>query len=505
MAKRFLSQEDLAVDKQYKKEQTIDSNSNTDNLLALAKSKLDSKDSSENSSENEDLSADTDYDVAASQNPSDHTVDLIDVDVANTTDNYNDDSTSYLYSDTQISTGSSNMLNASGGQEDLNAGQEHYLEAAQIAMAMEDLYTVAAEDWADTAKSAAAQAGRGLTASLGYLKDLGIQYGPGIAKAIGKTAIYAITMALKGLFKGTKSLVKAIDNSLFSYKKINARIAKLQETISLIEQSKKDIAPSESLFKDKKIIFNISNTNEFKPYSALEDYSNYVKYYLSQISQRAQTELTAIRILSSSILSSQVSAPEKLMHVKEASEGLVKGTLQGYAAPSEYVEVYHYAKNLPGHITLLAYLPKEDLTDPSEIYTAYHQSQFFYGYNLNQVRSASAVPFLNLSDCKKLLKKVSEVTKESEVIVSELKSLKSLKDTIALNLKGLLGRISDKIQYKNTNSKLIEYISLKMYFIQRCYSTQLIEADRQNRKIITNYCRYIEASLKELLSNIPKD
>jgi hypothetical protein len=495
--KKFLAREELAVDKEYQKEQTADNNSNTENLLLLAKNKLTQQKS-------DDQSSDSDEDDSLSpKSNNDNEFDdyLQQVDTSNSTSNFNDDSTSYLYSDTEVATGSSNMINASGGEEDLNSGQEHLIEAAQISMAIEDLYNASQEDWKDNISNAGSATLKGISSSAAFLKNIGVQYGTPLIKAIGKTAVYAVTMALKGLFYSTKGLIKSIDNSLNSYKKLYKRLQVIEETIALIEQSKIKDQKSPNLYQNKKVIFSISNEKQFKPFNTIKEYRVYLNNYVKHTTEKVQSDLTSIRILSSSLLSGKISKPEQIMQTDKASIGLIKGSIAGYEPSSDMLEVYHYSEPLPGHMTLIAYLPKKDLTDDSDIYTAYHKSAFFFGYNLGQMQSASKVPFLKLSEAKKLYQEVLETTKESEIILKQLNELKTVKDTIGLNLKGLLTRLTDKINKTSINSKIIQFIALKMYFIQKCYTRPMIEIDQQNRKILFNYCRYIEASLFDILEN----
>jgi hypothetical protein len=495
--RRFLIKEELAVDREYQKEKTIQDNSNTQNLLQLAKDKL-----SQNKTEDEDLdSNESDYLDPQSNNNHDSNDDLQQVNTSNSTNNYDDDSTSYLYSDTEVATGSSNMLNASGGEEDLNSGQEHLVEAAEISIILESLIKQSQEDWRDSVATYGSATFKGISASAAFLKDIGVQYGTPLLKAIGKTALYSITMALKGLFYSTKGLIKATDNSLNSYKKLYQRLQTIEETLALIEQSKIKDEKSPNFYNNQKVIFNISNQAEFKPFYTLSEYRTFLNDYVAKTTDKVRSDLTGIRILSSSLLSGKISNPEEIMKTDNASKGLVKGPIKGYQPSSELVEVYSYPKLLPGHMTLIAYLPKKDLKDISDIYTAYHHSAFFFGYHLGQMMTASKVPYLNLSDAKMLYKEVLATAKQSEIILNQLKELKSFKDTIGLNLKGLLSRITDKINNTNINSTIIRFIALKMYFIQKCYTKNMIEIDKQNRKILFNYCRYIEASLFDILEN----
>jgi hypothetical protein len=495
--KKFLAKEELAVDKEYQKEQTADNNSNTQNLLQLAKNKLGQNKTGDQDSDSDEF----DSSDPKSNNNSDSNDYLQQVDTSNSTNNFNDDSTSYLYSGTEVASGSSNMINASGGEEDINVGQEHLIEAAQISMAIEDLFNAAQEDWKDNISSAGSATFKGISASAAFLKNIGVQYGEPLLKAIGKTALYAITMALKGFFYSTKALVKATDNSLNSYKKLYKRLIIIEETLALIEQSKIKDEKSPNFYQNKKVIFNISNQSEFKPFSTLKDYNVFLKDYVGLTTEKVQSDLTGIRILSSSLLSGKISKPEEIMQTNKASMGLIKGSVPGYQPNDDLLDVYHYSEPLPGHITLIAYLPKKDLTNSSDIYTSYHQSTFFYGYNLGQMKTPVKVPYLKLTEAKKLYQEVLDTTKQSEIILTQLKELKTVKDTVGLNLKGLLVRLTDKVNKTSLNSEIIQFISLKMYFIQKCYTRPMIEIDKQNRKILFNYCRYIESSLFDILEN----
>ena len=495
--KKFLTKEELAVDKEYQKEQTADNNSNTENLLQLAKNKL-----SQDKTGDEDLDSDESDNLDPKSNNNDDSNDYLQqVDLSNSTNNYNDYSTSYLYSDTEVASGSSNMLNAAGGEEDLNSGQEHLVESAQVSIVLESFIKQSQEDWKDNVVTYGSATLRGVSASAAFLKNIGVQYGTPLLKAIGKTALYAITMALKGLFYSTKGLIKATDNSLNSYKKLYKRLQTIEETLALLEESKIKDEKNPNFYDNQKVIFNISNQSEFKPFYTLSEYRTFLIDYVAKTTEKVRSDLTGIRILSSSLLSGAISNPEKIMQTDKASKGLVKGPIQGYEPSSDLLDVYRYSKPLPGHMTLIAYLPKKDLTNSSDIYTAYHQSAFFFGYNLGQMKTPSKVPYLNLSDAGKMYREVLATAKQSEIILTQLKELRTVKDTIGLNLKGLLARITDKVNKTSVNSTIIQFIALKMYFIQKCYTKNMIEIDRQNRKILFNYCRYIEASLFDILEN----
>ncbi len=454
MSKHFFTGlEELEVEKVYNEEKTYMNDSNTDDLEKIVKQNI------EDTKEDKDIEPNTD-EPAADSDP------------------------------------------------DLSEAMENYYESIHISMSLEntsiaieeipEFIKTGASATGELMKEGAMSAGKGLLAGAVYLKDLGVQYGPDIIKAIGKAALYTIEMILKGLFKGTKALINMSEKSIHSYKSFDSKAEKLKESIAALKKANKTKVTTGNKYTKETIIKHLIIDHKVKPIESIKVYQFFVRDYLMRSSRKIEEVIAGIRILIGKTSYEGYKQPTKYMGEKEASSGLVKKEVSGYEPDSEFVDSYVYPHTLPGNTLLLAYLPKSELTDMEEVYEAYTNSQIFLGKNMKTMSSIPPTEYGTLEEINSLLGEIQLLCKLGMQYAATFKHIEKQRNSIKYSLKGLIDLLLKKKDKHKIDSRMTEAISLKAMFIDKCYIGSMIDVEDYTRLVIRSYIDYCQASLLEL-------
>ena len=442
--KFFSSMEELEVEKVYDEEHTSNNSSETDDMETIIKNNIDD-------SKKEDMDSDK-----------------------NTPD-----------------------ADDSATEDDISRAMESYHEAIQVSMAIEDL-SVASEEIPEFITNGAKVAGNVALDAAVFLKDIGFKYAPPLIKAVGKATLFSIEKTLKGLFYGTKALIRISEKSIHSYKSFDSKGEKLKKSIALLKAAKKTTVTTGKKYAKEKTIANMSIDSHTKPLETIKVYSEFMSKYVLGASGRIDSSVTSIKLLIGRAGYGGIKQPTKYIGEEKAIVGLSKRTISGYDPDSNNVDSYVYPKVLPGNTLLIAYVPKKDLVDMSDVYDAYTNSQIFLGKSFHGSNIPQTINYMSLSEVESLLKEIQSMCAMGTQYVATFKHIEKQRNSIKYSLKGLLNILARNTDKVKIDKSVTEAIYLKNMFIDKCFIGSMQDIEYNTRMTIRSYLDYCQDNLIEL-------
>lgn len=469
MARKLLAREELAVDKVYNQEhQDAEQEDSSENLEDTVKKNLqDTKDQDKAEKEIKEEKENAENNDDASEGEGQNT------------ETDSDDNSTNSDSETDSTPDNDDSLSKDSSDSDLKEATECQLLSIGLNVSTENV-------WDNMQRYA------------GYLKDIGIEYGKPTLKALGKGILYSSIMSLKGLFYGSKMLIKTTNRAINSYSHLEKKIDELHETIVLLKKNNKTKAATGRKYTKEKIINSIkigTNPNFVK---ALIVYRDFLKNYRDSNGRKIVSSISGIKMMMGQVSSNLINPTYRYMSDKEAAIGLKKHAPKGYDAPTEYNDVYEYPVTLPGDLLLIAYLPKEGLTNYDEIQEAYKNSQIFFGKDTTNLTGFRSASYATLTEVEEMLGILKGICENGIEFTKEMRSIERARLSIKDSMKGMLHNLIKKVDHTHEDVEINKFISMKIYFIDKCFLSSISDIEELTRKLIHNYLVYCRESLLEM-------
>lgn len=381
-------------------------------------------------------------------------------------------------------------------EPDENAVAQEQFRNMHYSVATEDFDTV--KEYAGKAAGAIGTAAEYAWSGAKYLTQLGLVYGPGIAKHLYKGVSYIFGKLAKLLIVSIVGVTKYMERRSKSLVSIKSDIAKLRQTIQLLRDQEADKNLSDVKYTNVKIINQLKISDKLNLVNNLDALEHFLQLSIRTIDQRIKDETGSIRHLTANAISGLLKSPTNLMHVKPINTELTKGTVTGYEPQSEFVVPYHYSKLLPGDAVFIAYMPKEDMEDLEDVTKAYNDAMMFFGVDTKSFKSIESIDYMTLDDLSRFLDKLDSLT---DVCISHqtlYENVKRMKSMLKFSFKNYFHRLAtakDKVSLKNS---LIEYIYLKLMFIDKIYLVAAMDIHDYSAKVLLAGLALAKDNIKKL-------
>ena len=439
----------------------------------------------------EELNVDKVYDEENKYNSSDNSTDLetkVKENLKDTeTDEEDENKSEEPSGDNVADTSSDNDDDSDDTTDDLDVAVECYK------IAISDLYpSLKLEDY-DSGSTAILNK---IKSGAVYLKDIGIEYGPTVLKALGTGLLVSITMALRGFIYATGFLVKTIDKAINSYSSFETKIAKLEQSLADIKKAKIIKVSTNEQYSSKTIIGHMLS-GKHTPVDSISIYEKFLINCISKTASKVESTNEGIKLLIGQAISERVKLTPNLINEIDAQIGLKKASVMGYKPDSDLVETYSYPVPLPGNLIYLAYLPKVNLEE-TDIKEAYSNSAIFYGKDSSNISVVTKIDYATVEELTAILKTMSDICKWGKQHTVSLKSILSSRNGIKYSIKGFLNSLIKRATKNKDTDMLSKIIFLKLNFLDNCYIRSTDDTENITRKVLSNYLAYCQASLLEL-------
>lgn len=331
-----------------------------------------------------------------------------------------------------------------------------------------------------------------------YLGFLGIKYLPIIARKVNKGVIFAVGKTAKGIYVGNNILKKFNNEKINNIKSYKGKINKLR--LALMEYEKIKDRPTKD---SSKLMFNnVTYIGELKIGKSYEfDKNALVLLKLldslnSGIGTKVNEHINGINSLVKKLTSNHFSSTFKLPIDTLMISDMSKRDLESFKPTVDTLDTLVYNYILPGDGLLIAYVPKKDLIDETDLDTAYEKCSMFVGVDIDNNDTMSSVQYLDISKVKMYLDTLDKICDHALFKTNLVNSITKSRNSLNPNLRSYLDYMyesPDKISLKDSMAKSV---SNKMKFVDKTYISGLMHVETYSLKYLNASTQYIMALIK---------
>ena len=360
-------------------------------------------------------------------------------------------------------------------------------------------YTVSNEGaiWDATkeyAGDAAHAVGRGIGASYQYLKELGVEYGPTVARHVKDGVFWSANKTLSAIAVGGVSLTRYVRKRINSFKNYNGKIAKLNLALAEYNKSpnKKSPDPEGLFFKDQKHIAQLKIGNDYNFDKGATELLNLLNSYYACVTKNVESNIVGTKNMVDQIANSEIIAPMKMPVDSISIQGFIKKEDEHYQPPSDKVESLVYKDVLPGNSLFMAFSPKKDLSSNMDIEEAYAHSKIFMAEKVDNVNVPDQMKFIDISKIDAYLKTLEAIANhplfKEKVYDDMVKARNSLKP----NIRKYLDHLVDSKEVIDVKNSMVDFLNMKLKFVDSTYVSGTMVLENYTLKYLnasTQYCK----------------
>lgn len=374
--------------------------------------------------------------------------------------------------------------------EDTDVALESFLkyhgEFLAISLATEDVFTK------DNFIAAAKYVGGKTVDGLGYLKDIGFEYGPVLLKHVYKGVLFALNKTVKAVVQGSVSISAYVKRRINSYENIKANVESLREAVKLLEDKELEGVKytNDVVINQLKIGGNYDFLNNTKVAQ------KFFESFFSTFERNVKANVLMTRNLVNAVVHEQVVQPSDIVTEKFVMNGLVKREVNGYRVDNESVDGYTYNYVLPGDIAFIAWLPKRNLTSHEAVAAAYNGSKIFLGMNIHSTVVKEAVDYPTLQEINTYLDTLTEICDYgiglNKVYSDVLRTRNATRGFLNSYMRFLL-KAQNKISIRDS---MADFIAMKVAYTDRAYIAGAMYTNDYMVRVLTNSLSYLKDAVK---------
>jgi len=375
--------------------------------------------------------------------------------------------------------------------DDVGLSQESLRALQYDSIAIEDFETV--KHYVSTAANVV---GSAIKDAATYLGNLGITYGPTIARNVYKGVIYTMGKLTKLLLTSLVITTKYISRRVNSFNNIKKDIDALKKSLAIIEKPNEEFT---STYSNKKVINTLKISENVNLNATVSQLTVFLNDIISNIDTSVKNDVGSIKhIIAQSSITGGTKTPINLMKVKPITGSMVHGNIEGYSVTSNFTEGYVYKNVLPGDVLCMAHLPIEDLNNIDDVKEAYNNSSLFLGIKTNDFKEVDSIEYLTKDELSKFittLNKLCDICIEHQNVYE---SINKLKFGLRYNFRTYFNSIIQSVTKVSLQNTLIEYVYLKTMFIDKVYIAGAMDLHDYTVKVLINSLSFAKQNIKQL-------
>lgn len=337
----------------------------------------------------------------------------------------------------------------------------------------------------------------------GYMKELGIEYGPKVFAKLRSGVSYLLTRLFKSFAKMRSAVSRAYFQHTHSFKKHSNRLQRLKKILNELPDNVKVMQPEP--FQDEAIAALFTIGAELSPMKSMSAMGTLLDVVVGDIDQGIHNEISVMQRV---IEVCQRNARVEVVHyleTRELSSGFMRRAVHGYDRAPELVETTVFAHPLPMKTLLMAAMPRKDIImaaarseDMTDVSKAYQESYLVLGVNPQAPQTDSMVNYMDKQSLLRLLDGLEAVVSKAISHVSFYKKLELSAERLKPNFQNYFSWLTEDPQAKSLRESLAEVIYLKQSFITKVYLPGAIDIHDFSSDYVSGLLRYVEKNIEVL-------
>lgn len=337
----------------------------------------------------------------------------------------------------------------------------------------------------------------------GFLKDMGVSYGPVVFRKLKVGVMYLLTRLFKSFSTMQSVAVKELFQKANSFKKHKQRLQRLRQTLELladdVEISQKEPFQNDSFYKWMEI------NGKASPLDSMKAISSLMEVVVSDIDHGVRSEVETLQRLIEVTKRGVRTNLDGFIQISNLTGNFKKTSVQGYENDASRMDMFVYNHALPASSRLIFSLPVPSVIkkfaqegNMDEVTKSYQDSYIIIGVNPIKPKTSSMINYMDKKSLLAFLAGLEVICNKGLQHVSFYKSI----ETHALSLKAdyqkYFSWLTGDDHAKSLKEAMVELIYLKQSFVTRVYMPGAVDIHDFVSSYLGTMFHYVESNIKVL-------
>lgn len=336
----------------------------------------------------------------------------------------------------------------------------------------------------------------------GYLKEAGIQYGPGILARIKTSVAMVASRSLRLSLKLATAASQAYVRKKYSYEKSQKRLQRIKQMLDIMKDQQTELTAKDP-FNDNDLFSLFFVNGKVSVLDSMKSVNVLMSTLTETIDKGLEHDVRVIEQLIENTRRGVRFNPISYLSLRNIQGGFKKTAVEGYSINPMLMDSFVLGTALPKNTLLVFGLPKESLiqeaaksNDLSDIAKAYHSSFMVLGISPVVPKSIPAVNYVDKADLVTLVasleKLCSEAIAHTEVYQNTVKRAERLK----LSYQHYFAWLTANDDQKSLKESFAELIYLKQSFATKVYLPAMLDIHDYVALYVSSVLKYVEDNIR---------
>lgn len=383
--------------------------------------------------------------------------------------------------------------------KELKAAQEELKNLTYLSVANEGFSNV---EMGQSVMSGAASAASFLYNNLKHvakaLAELGITYGPGIAKNVYKGFLYAFCKLVTFSYSSTTVVAKYLDRRINSFASIKENIDTLRKALEMLKEKETQNDVSSAGYTNQKVIDSLKAGDSVDLNANMDVLTQFLTTAITDLGTHFKDDIGAVRHIMSNYGSPSFKVPGNFLTVSPTLMGMGPSDVKGYEFDSELIQSFAYKDILPTNVKFIAHLPRHNLGNLNDFTHAYNKSKMFIGMDTASFKDVNSIHYMTLDNLAVFLDKLDHLCTACISHQALYESINRVKSSAKFGLKNYFISIAKSANKVSVNDSMVEYIYLKSMFVDKVYLSAAMDIHDYSAKVMTAALAYVKDNCQKL-------
>ena len=327
-----------------------------------------------------------------------------------------------------------------------------------------------------------------------YLKDLGIEYGPDIARNVKQGVIIASVATATAIIKGSVELTRYVRKRLITFKTFEDKSNKLLSAFADFDKS--SITEGNSTFTNQDLIgvLKVGDSVDFD--KGGKQLLTLLNQYYSALTKNVVENVAGTKAMVDKIANMETIAPLKMPVETIQIPDFVKKEDSNNQVPSENVESLMYKDVLPGDHIFIAFSPKKNLSNNDSIQEAYAHSKIFLTSSGKELAIPKEVKFIPIASVGEYIKTIQEITNHPIFKEKVFDDIVKSRDSLKPDIRKYFDHIYESKEAIDVKDSMVDFLNMKIRFMDSTYIAGSMMLSGYTLKYLSAATQYCKEALK---------
>lgn len=330
------------------------------------------------------------------------------------------------------------------------------------------------------------------------LKELGVEYGPGVLSRLKKGVIYLFVKTTKLVLKTIVAVSDRVKRHFSSFSRSQKQVTELKERLNALIALETPLMYRTTYSADNAFISWLTANGKTDPVGSAVVMHEFMRETIGTIDKDVSFSIQSLKRLIELSAKPITGNPLAFLNIPPISGRYLKKTVEGHVKNPDLVDSYVYSGVLPDHILFVSVLPKQNLKTIEEITEAYRESSLFLTTDSRHPPSADKVDYMDLRKLHQFLDTLEAICRLGMDHAGFYQKIEKAAMSLKFGYRHYYQTLTQSPEQATVRSSLVEYVYLKQSFVSKVYLPAAMDIHDYTAAYLVRALRFAKENIDAL-------